>query len=325
VVLGHQRVLVVRRSRMLAGGHGIVGMRDVLFGLLFMSALVMEEVVVRFGGLFRVRGNRRLDHGCDRRIERSLLGLCRGDRLMMVVVVVVMIVVVVVVIMLVIIMRMDVVRFMIVIMRLVAVIVVMLVRLERMRLGRGMGLAMKLAVLGMLVLAGRDGLAGLRGLDHFALDALAMAAAAGIAMAGTAAVAAVFRLFLGFAMGLLFGLDQRLTIGDRDLIIVGMDFAEGQEAMAVAAIFDEGSLERGLYPRDLGEIDVTAQLLALGGLKVKFFDTIATDHNDPGLFRVGGIDQHLVGHFGTLGGGGRVGPRALDALSADATVHLIRG
>jgi hypothetical protein len=40
---------------------------------------------------------------------------------------------------------------------------------------------------------------------------------------------------------------------------------------------------------------------------------------------VGGVDQHLVGHFGTLDGGGRVGPGARKALSADATVHLIRG
>ena len=43
-------------------------------------------------------------------------------------------------------------------------------------------------------------------------------------------------------MGALVGLDQRLPVGDRDLIIVGMDFAEGQEAMAVAAILDEGGL-----------------------------------------------------------------------------------
>jgi hypothetical protein len=238
----------------------------------------------------------------------------------------ILVVVVIVMIMLVIIMRMHVVRLMIVDMRVGAVIVLMIVRIEGVRFGRGMSLAvMKLAVFGMLVLAGRDGLGGLRRLDRLALDALAMTAAAGIAMAGTATVTAVFVFFLGFAMGLLFGLDQRLTVGDRDLVIVGMDFAEGQEAMAVAAIFDEGRLERGLYTRDLGEVDITAQLLALGGLEIKLFDTIATDHDDPGLFRVGGIDQHLVGHFGTLGGGGRVEPRALDALSADATVHLIRG
>jgi hypothetical protein len=31
-------------------------------------------------------------------------------------------------------------------------------------------------------------------------------------------------------------------------------------------------------------------LLALGGLKIKLFDAIAADHDDPGLFRVGGID-----------------------------------
>ena len=85
-----------------------------------------------------------------------------------------------------------------------------------------------------------------------------------------------------------------------------MDFAEGQKAVAVAAIFDEGGLQRGLYARDLGEIDISTQLFALGGLEIKLFDTIAADHNDPGLFRVGGIDQHFVGHFGTHDGGGRV-------------------
>ena len=107
-------------------------------------------------------------------------------------------------------------------------------------------------------------------------------------------------------MGAFVRLDQRLAIGDRNLIIVGMDFAEGEKAVAVAAIFDEGRLQRRLYARDLGEVDVAAQLLALGGFEIKLFDAIAADHNDPGLFRVGSIDQHFVGHFGTLDGGGRV-------------------
>jgi hypothetical protein len=66
-------------------------------------------------------------------------------------------------------------------------------------------------------------------------------------------------------------------------------------------------------------------LLALRGLEIKLFDAIAADHDDPGLFRVGGIDQHLVGHVLTLGGGGRDSPWARFALPGDATVHLIRG
>ena len=73
-----------------------------------------------------------------------------------------------------------------------------------------------------------------------------MAAAARIAVARAATVAvrgAVLALFLGLAMGALVGLDQCLTVGDRDLVIVGMDFAEGEEAVAVAAIFDEGRLQ----------------------------------------------------------------------------------
>ena len=43
--------------------------------------------------------------------------------------------------------------------------------------------------------------------------------------------------------GALIGLDQGLTVGDRNLIIIWMDFAEGQEAVAVAAILDEGRLQ----------------------------------------------------------------------------------
>src|SRR6202045_4847727 len=83
-----------------------------------------------------------------------------------------------------------------------------------------------------------------RVLDDLALDALAAAAAARIAVARTAASAgAVFALLLGLAMGALVGLDQRLAIGDRNLIIVRMDFAKGQKAVAVAAIFDEGRLQ----------------------------------------------------------------------------------
>ena len=79
--------------------------------------------------------------------------------------------------------------------------------------------------------------------------------AARIAVAGAATVAAggaVLALFLGFAMGALVSLDQRLTVGDRDLIVVRMNFGEGEETVAVAAVVDKGRLERRLDPRDLG-------------------------------------------------------------------------
>ena len=58
-----------------------------------------------------------------------------------------------------------------------------------------------------------------------------------------AAAGAVFAFLFGLAMGALVRLDQGLTVGDRNLIVVGMDFAEGQETMAVAAIFDERRLQ----------------------------------------------------------------------------------
>ena len=70
-----------------------------------------------------------------------------------------------------------------------------------------------------------------------------MTAAARVAVARPPAAGTVFALFLGLAMGAFVGLDQGLTVGDRNLIIVGMDFAEGQEAVTIATIFDEGGLQ----------------------------------------------------------------------------------
>ena len=162
-------------------------------------------------------------------------------------------------------------------------------------------------------------------LDDLALNPLAMAAPARVAVARTAAAGAVLGFFLRLAVRAFVGLDQCLTVGDGNLVIIGMNFAEGEKTVTVAAILDEGGLQRRFDPRDFGQIDIAAQLFALRGLEIKLFDAIAADHNDPGLFRVGGIDQHFVGHFGTLDGGGRVSRQARIAPPGDATVHLIRG
>ncbi|WP_305884451.1 hypothetical protein [Bradyrhizobium sp. CCGUVB4N] len=267
---------------------------------------------------------------CDRR--GRLVGM------IMVVMIVVMTMVVMIVSVVLVIMGVMVIIVLMIVMPVIVVIMVMMIVVEMVvtfvlavMLGIGVQvLALMRRALGVQGLAldrlGRGIGAGVETLDDVAADALAMTATAGVAVArAAAAVGAVLALFLGFAMGLLFGLDQRLPVGDRDLVIVGMDFAEGEEAVAVAAIFNESGLERGFDPCDLGEVDIPAQLLALRGFEVKLFDAIAADHDDPGLFRVGGIDQHLVGHVLTLRGGGRDRPWARRALPGDATVHLIRG
>jgi hypothetical protein len=101
-------------------------------------------------------------------------------------------------------------------------------------------------------------------------------------------------LFLG---GLLrFLLQERVAVGLGDLVIIGVDFAEGQEAVAVAAIIDERRLERRFYPGDLGEIDIPFELLVLFGFEVELLDPVTLDDRDPGFLRVARIDQHAHGH-----------------------------
>src|SRR6185312_14923969 len=73
-----------------------------------------------------------------------------------------------------------------------------------------------------------------------------------LSAAGVTRLMACRTAFFRFARRALFFLDQRLPVGDRNLIVVGMDFAERQEAMPVAAVIDETGLQRRLDARDFG-------------------------------------------------------------------------
>ena len=89
-------------------------------------------------------------------------------------------------------------------------------------------------------------------------------------------------------------LQQRLPVGEGDLVVVGMDFGEGEEAVAVAAVIDERRLQRRLDPGYLGEIDISSELLAVGRLEIELLNPVAAQDDHPGLLRMGRIDQHLV-------------------------------
>ena len=51
---------------------------------------------------------------------------------------------------------------------------------------------------------------------------------------------------------------QRAPVRNRDLIVVGVYFVEGEEAVTVPAIFDKGGLQRGFDPRHARQIDVAS-------------------------------------------------------------------
>ena len=106
---------------------------------------------------------------------------------------------------------------------------------------------------------------------------------------------AVLRLLLATRL-LGLHLDQALPVGDRDLVVVGMDLAERQETVAIAAVFDERGLETGFYPDDLGEVDVAFELSLARRLDVEIFQPVTVQHHHAGFFRVRGIDQHAFGH-----------------------------
>ena len=103
-------------------------------------------------------------------------------------------------------------------------------------------------------------------------------------------------VLVGFGRQALLLGDQPFAVGDGDLIVVGMDFREGQEAVAVAAIFHEGRLQRRLYADDLRQVDVALEGLAGRGLEIEFFQSCSIDDDHPGFLGVARIDEHAPCH-----------------------------
>ena len=94
-------------------------------------------------------------------------------------------------------------------------------------------------------------------------------------------------LFLGV---LLLGREQRVAIFLGDLVIVGVNLVEGEEAVPVAAEIDERGLQRGFDPRHLRQVDIALYLLVFCRLEIKFFNPVALEHRHPRFFRVARID-----------------------------------
>mmetsp|Transcript_18163 Transcript_18163/g.28373 ORF Transcript_18163/g.28373 Transcript_18163/m.28373 type:complete len:697 (-) Transcript_18163:5201-7291(-) len=100
---------------------------------------------------------------------------------------------------------------------------------------------------------------------------------------------------LGLGIGAFFG-HQGLAVGHGDLIVIRMNFREREEAMAIAAIVHKGRLKRRFNPCYFCEIDVAGKLAFVFRFKVEFLNLVSVHHHDAGLFRVGGIDKHFLGH-----------------------------
>ncbi len=166
-----------------------------------------------------------------------------------------------------------------------------------MRFGRFGGRSLRrFALRGSGCLVASGFVAGRR-IGEFAAQSVVVAVCGRMAVAATVPARAPVDLIVGGALGALLFVDQRLAVGDRDLIVVRVDFAERQEAVAVAAVIDESGLQRRLDARHLRQIDIAAELLTVCGLEVEFLDAIAAQYDHPGLLGMGRVDEHFVGHF----------------------------
>ena len=90
---------------------------------------------------------------------------------------------------------------------------------------------------------------------------------------------------------------QRFAIFLRDLIVIGVDFRKGEEAVTVSAVIDKRRLKRRLDPCYFGEVDISFELATFRRFKIKFLNLVSLDHRNPGFLRVAGVDQHPHCHY----------------------------
>ena len=93
---------------------------------------------------------------------------------------------------------------------------------------------------------------------------------------------------------------QAFAVGDRDLVIVRVDFAEGQKTVAIAPEIDERRLQRRFDPGYLCEVDIAGELPLVLGLEVEFLDLGSVHHDHAGFLRMGRVDKHFLCHSVSL-------------------------
>ena len=101
---------------------------------------------------------------------------------------------------------------------------------------------------------------------------------------------------LFFLGGFGFFSQQRVAIGLGNLVVIGMDFAEREEAMAIAAKVDKSRLQRRFDPCYFSEVDIAFDLLVFGRFEIEFLNPVALQNRHPGFFRVARIDKHARCH-----------------------------
>jgi hypothetical protein len=82
--------------------------------------------------------------------------------------------------------------------------------------------------------------------------------------------------------------------------VVAGDFLQGQEAVALAAVVDEGGLQGRFQPDDAALVDVGLLLFLRGLLDVDVVQVLAIDDRHAQFFGLRGIDQHALHCLGFL-------------------------
>ena len=69
-------------------------------------------------------------------------------------------------------------------------------------------------------------------------------------------------------------------------------FLEGQKAVALGTVIDEGGFQTGFDAGDLALVDVGLLLLVTGRFDIQIVELLAIDQRNPDLFRLRGVDEH---------------------------------
>ena len=103
------------------------------------------------------------------------------------------------------------------------------------------------------------------------------------------ALAAFFHLVFNFGQ-------QRFAISNGELVVIGVDFREREEAVTVPAIVHKRRLQRRFDPRHPRQIDVGFNRSAVCRFVVDLLDPTIDHNHNPGFITAGSVDKHFLAH-----------------------------
>lgn len=86
-------------------------------------------------------------------------------------------------------------------------------------------------------------------------------------------------------------------VGERNMVIVGMNLGKWKEEMEIEEILKEWRMKRRLEKGEEWEVDIEFKMFIMLRLEIELLNIVEESEDKEGIIRVGGIYKNFVGNY----------------------------